>query len=342
MKGAVAGRDGFSLLEVILALAILGGAIAVLGEAARLALRSAEYTRDLARAQLLCESKLSEIVAGITPAQTTERASLGTATDPSEPAWLYSIETASAAEPGLLSVRVTVMRDLPAEKHPARFSLALDRRSQLGASGNVRPRDSARRRVRSGVQSRRRPMKRPGFTLLEIVLVLALLVVVLGLLGMAVDVHLRVADGSRNAVEETQLAHLVLQRMGDDLRNASPFVPSSSSGGTGSGSGQDASQKIFFLGGISGNSRELLVNISRLPLLAQSQGTASAGDRSLPGGPSSDVRTVSYRLVKAGDPGSFNPAGANGQPGGLVRGEWDRASTPGRSNKGKRMKSIVR
>jgi len=45
---------GFSLLEVILSLAILGGAIAVLGEAARLALRNAEFTRDMARAQLLC------------------------------------------------------------------------------------------------------------------------------------------------------------------------------------------------------------------------------------------------------------------------------------------------
>ena len=114
---------GFSLLEVILALAILGGAIAVLGEAARLALKNAGLARDMARAQLLCESKLSEIVAGITPANPTERATFGTGTDPNEPAWLYSIETASLEEEGLMSVRVTVTRDLPAEKHPVRFSL---------------------------------------------------------------------------------------------------------------------------------------------------------------------------------------------------------------------------
>jgi hypothetical protein len=67
---------------------------------------------------------LSEILVGITPAQTTDRTSLEKSADPSEPAWLYSIETASAAEPGLLSVRVTVMRDQPAEKHPVQFSLA--------------------------------------------------------------------------------------------------------------------------------------------------------------------------------------------------------------------------
>ena len=114
---------GFSLLEVILALAILGGAIAVLGEAARLALKNAELARDMARAQLLCESELSKIVAGLTPAEPIERAPVGTATNSSEPAWLYSIETASLEEGGLMSVRVTVTRDLPAEKHPVRFSL---------------------------------------------------------------------------------------------------------------------------------------------------------------------------------------------------------------------------
>ena len=118
-----ARRAGFSLLEVILALAVLGGAVAMLGEAARLALKNAEFTRDMAQAQLLCEGKLSEIVAGITPAEPIRRATFGTATDSGEPAWLYSIETASLEEEGLLSVRVTVSRDLPEAKRPVRFSL---------------------------------------------------------------------------------------------------------------------------------------------------------------------------------------------------------------------------
>ena len=116
-------RDaGFSLLEVILALAILGGAIAVLGEAARLAMKNAEFTREINRAQLLCESKLAEIVAGITPAESSQGVAVKSETDSSEPAWLYSIETTSVDD-GLLAVRVTVTRDLPAEKHPVRFSL---------------------------------------------------------------------------------------------------------------------------------------------------------------------------------------------------------------------------
>ena len=122
MTRRAARAAGFSLLEVILALAILGGAIAVLGEAARLAMKNAEYTRDINRAQLLCESKLAEIVAGITPAEASDGVALKSQPDASEPAWLYSIETTSVDD-GLLSVRVTVTRDLPAEKHPVRFSL---------------------------------------------------------------------------------------------------------------------------------------------------------------------------------------------------------------------------
>jgi prepilin-type N-terminal cleavage/methylation domain-containing protein len=120
-------KAGFSLLEVILALAILAGSIAVLGEASRLALKNAEAARDLARAQLLCESKLAEITSGIilaepvsnTPFDQTTTASI----NPAEPAWLYSIETQQTNEEGLIAVRVTVTRDLPAVKNPVRFSL---------------------------------------------------------------------------------------------------------------------------------------------------------------------------------------------------------------------------
>jgi general secretion pathway protein I len=114
---------GFSLLEVILALAILGGAIATLGEAARLALINAEFTRDMAHAQLLCESKLAEITAGITMAEPVQRAILENAAGQGEPAWLYSIKTELLDDDGLRSVRVTVTRDLPVEKHPVSFSL---------------------------------------------------------------------------------------------------------------------------------------------------------------------------------------------------------------------------
>jgi type II secretory pathway pseudopilin PulG len=61
-----------------------------------------------------------------------------------------------------------------------------------------------------------------GFTLLEILLVFGLLVVLLGALAMAIDLHLRVAQLSRQRVEEAQLARVILQRIADDLRAAVP------------------------------------------------------------------------------------------------------------------------
>ena len=57
-------RRGFSLMEVILSIAILASATVLLGELTRFGMRNAAIARDLTQAQLLCESKLNEIVAG--------------------------------------------------------------------------------------------------------------------------------------------------------------------------------------------------------------------------------------------------------------------------------------
>jgi general secretion pathway protein I len=115
--------SGFSLLEVLLALAILTGAIAVLGELARIGLRCAAAARDLTQAQLLCETKLAEIISGIQPPTSVQKAQFEKI-DPSENLpWVYSIEEQTIDEEGLIAVRVTVTQDLPPEKHPLSFSL---------------------------------------------------------------------------------------------------------------------------------------------------------------------------------------------------------------------------
>ena len=67
-------QTGFTLLEVILALAILAGALTVLGELARRSLHNAEVSRATSEAQLLCESKLAEMAAGVTPVSPVEDA----------------------------------------------------------------------------------------------------------------------------------------------------------------------------------------------------------------------------------------------------------------------------
>ncbi len=122
-------REAFSLLEVILALAILTGAIAVLGEVARLGMRNAKIAREATRAQLLCESKLAEISARIIvpdPVQDvpfeTSGVEQGTVDEAAE-GWLYSIDIGDVDADGLIAVCVSVTQDIPPEKRPVRFQL---------------------------------------------------------------------------------------------------------------------------------------------------------------------------------------------------------------------------
>ncbi len=116
-------RNGFSLLEVILAVAILAAAVAVLGELGRLGLQNARIARDLTEAQLLCESLMAGITAGITPPEPVHGARFDPDGNHAVSGWLYSIDLVKIDEQGLMAVRVTVTQDLPPERRPVEFSL---------------------------------------------------------------------------------------------------------------------------------------------------------------------------------------------------------------------------
>lgn len=115
-------RGGFTLLEVILAFAILAGSTAVLGELARMGVRHASEAQYLAQAQLLCESKMAEIICSGEQLQGVQGEPLEAAA-PSQPAWLCSVETATVDEDGLIAVSVTMIQDLPPEARPVKFGL---------------------------------------------------------------------------------------------------------------------------------------------------------------------------------------------------------------------------
>jgi general secretion pathway protein I len=110
-------RNAFSLLEVILALSILAGAVAVLGELLRTGVRNAQTARDLTRAQMLCEEIEAEVVAGVI----APTAVSNTPCD-DDPRWLYSM-ACDSDQSGLLILQITVTKDVPAEQHPAQFTL---------------------------------------------------------------------------------------------------------------------------------------------------------------------------------------------------------------------------
>jgi hypothetical protein len=152
-------------------------------------------------------------------------------------------------------------------------------------------------------------MKRSGFTLLEILLTLALTVVLLGLLGMAVNVHLRLADTGRNTVEEAQSARLVLGQMADDLRDAIPVTQPPSS-----------------LGCLQGTRDELQIDISRMPMLEGEAMAAAPRAGASTVFPPGDVRTVAYLLSKPENAESPKLSGLPEQKRGLLRCEWERAS----------------
>lgn len=111
-------RRGLSLMEVILAIAILGGALAVIGELIRIGARNAATARDLTTAQLYCESKLAELSAGI---EDPTAAGEGTLDEFGE--WQYTVTSEPLDIEGLLAVTVTVQQSPDAISRPVSFSL---------------------------------------------------------------------------------------------------------------------------------------------------------------------------------------------------------------------------
>ena len=111
-------RRGISLLEVILAIAILGGSLAVLGELIRIGTLGAASARDLSTAQILCETKLAEVSAGIVMPDPIDSAP---ADETGE--WLYSVASEQIDQQGLLAVTVTVHQSPDVIARPVSFTL---------------------------------------------------------------------------------------------------------------------------------------------------------------------------------------------------------------------------
>lgn len=117
-------RRGFSLLEAILAMTILTSAIVVLGELVRMGARHAALARDVTQAQLLCESTLNEIAAGMSGGATAMTdAPIDASLAGGNPNWVYSVAVGTLEVPGLIAVQVTVRKNEPANKRPASYSL---------------------------------------------------------------------------------------------------------------------------------------------------------------------------------------------------------------------------
>ena len=111
---------GLSLLEVILALAILAGALAVTGEVVRVGADAGLASRELTHAQLWCESRMEQIAVGLLLPEPV--GPIAVEEDPSG-TWLYTIAAEPIGDQGLLRVMVTVYQDPVQVSRPASYSL---------------------------------------------------------------------------------------------------------------------------------------------------------------------------------------------------------------------------
>ena len=113
-------RAGFTLMEVILAMTVLSITLGMIYSVASRGSRYGMKVRKETRAQLLCESKLAEISAGITPAVVVS----GVQSEVDD-GWRYSVELEAPPTnlQGVVLLRVTFVEDLPEKKQPITFSL---------------------------------------------------------------------------------------------------------------------------------------------------------------------------------------------------------------------------
>lgn len=99
-------RRGLSLLEVVLAIAILGGSMVVLSQLINIGHNAAMDARDYSEAQILCDTKIAEVAAGIIASSPVSDADIVEA-----PGWKYSLAVDKAAIEGLLMIDCTVSQD---------------------------------------------------------------------------------------------------------------------------------------------------------------------------------------------------------------------------------------
>ena len=103
--------SGFTLLEVLIATAVLLACMIVLTDLAHVGKSHARDAEDLAAAQLICQTRLNEMLAGAKPIRATSQEY-----PPELPGWILSVEVEPLKKSGLVSVRIIVKEDPSADE----------------------------------------------------------------------------------------------------------------------------------------------------------------------------------------------------------------------------------
>lgn len=105
-RRASASRRGLSLLEVVLALAILAVSAALLAQITRQATDNAMSAQKLAHAQMLCESKMAEVLVGAIPMEPLDWTLNEDGSLPGQ--WYYRLETTTTERENMVGLRLAV------------------------------------------------------------------------------------------------------------------------------------------------------------------------------------------------------------------------------------------
>ncbi|MFO0944692.1 MAG: prepilin-type N-terminal cleavage/methylation domain-containing protein [Planctomycetota bacterium] len=103
MKRLQATPRGFSLLEVLVALAIFVGSVAALSRLVLLGVENAEYSRWQAEAMMIAECRLAELQSGILTVN-----SVGTYPSTEAVGWQWTMSATSEALTGLYRVQFEI------------------------------------------------------------------------------------------------------------------------------------------------------------------------------------------------------------------------------------------
>ena len=102
-------RSGFSLLEVMLATTVLLGSVIVLSHIAFVGTAHMDAAQQYAAAQLVCQARMNEMLAGALPIQEVSNEPIAEL-----PGWGLTVKAESASREGLLALEVTAA-ELPSE-----------------------------------------------------------------------------------------------------------------------------------------------------------------------------------------------------------------------------------
>lgn len=112
-------RRGFSLVEIMLATALLMGCVVVLTELATIGRHHIQKGEKLAAAELICQSAMNEILTGAASVETVERRPVD-----GSPGWIISIDVLPLDKrPGLAALEIRVGEDRPEDEKATEFTL---------------------------------------------------------------------------------------------------------------------------------------------------------------------------------------------------------------------------